>query len=126
MTYPTATIVVAIVVTGILLVKIVPQFAETFQSFGYDLPGFTLFVLRLSEWVQSWWFNLLPCFFFAGYLFSQAYRRSKRFADWLDGIALNLPILGSIVHDAVIAGVLQNALDQLSCGRTTGGSSGVN
>ena len=49
MTYPIATIVVAIVVTGILLVKVVPQFAETFQSFGSDLPGFTLFVLRLSE-----------------------------------------------------------------------------
>jgi type IV pilus assembly protein PilC len=41
--------------------------------------------------------------FFAGYLFSQAKRRSKRFADWLDGVALKLPILGSIVHDAVIA-----------------------
>jgi hypothetical protein len=31
--------------------------------FGSDLPGFTLFVLRLSEWVQSWWFILLLCFF---------------------------------------------------------------
>lgn len=103
MTYPIATIVVAIVVTGILLVKVVPQFAETFQSFGSDLPGFTLFVLRLSEWVQSWWFILLLCFFCAGNLFSQAKRRSKRFADWLDGVALKLPILGTVVHDAVIA-----------------------
>ena len=103
MTYPIATIVVAIVVTGILLVKVVPQFAETFQSFGSDLPGFTLFVLRLSEWVQSWWFILLLCFFAAGYVFSQAKRRSKRFADWLDAMALKLPILGGVVHDAVIA-----------------------
>ena len=103
MTYPIATIVVAIVVTGILLVKVVPQFAETFQSFGSDLPGFTLFVLRLSEWVQSWWFILLLCFFAAGYVFSQAKRRSKRFADWLDAMALKLPILGRVVHDAVIA-----------------------
>ena len=103
MTYPIATIVVAIVVTGILLVKVVPQFAETFQSFGSDLPGFTLFVLRLSEWVQSWWFILLLAFFAAGYVFSQAKRRSKRFADWLDAMALKLPILGGVVHDAVIA-----------------------
>ena len=42
LTYPTAVIVVALVVTGILLVKVVPQFAETFQSFGADLPAFTL------------------------------------------------------------------------------------
>ena len=103
MTYPIATIVVAIVVTGILLVKVVPQFAETFQSFGSDLPGFTLFVLRLSEWVQAWWFIMLLGFFVGGYVFSQAKRRSKRFADWLDSVALKLPILGSMVHDAVIA-----------------------
>ena len=103
MTYPIATIVVAIVVTAILLVKVVPQFAETFRSFGSDLPGFTLFVLRLSEWVQSWWFTLLLCFFAASYLFSQAKHRSQRFADWLDTAALKLPILGGVIHDAVIA-----------------------
>ena len=103
LTYPTAVIVVAIVVTGILLVKVVPQFAETFQSFGSDLPGFTLFVLRISDWVQSWWFILLLGFFAAGYAFSQAKRRSKRFADWIDSVALKLPIIGGVVHDAVIA-----------------------
>jgi type IV pilus assembly protein PilC len=103
MTYPIATIVVAIVVTGILLVKVVPQFAEAFKGFGSDLPGFTLFILRLSEWVQGWWFILLLGFFVGGYSFSQAKRRSKRFADWLDSVALKLPILGSVVHDAVIA-----------------------
>ena len=103
LTYPIAVIVVAIVVTGILLVKVVPQFAETFQSFGSDLPGFTLFVLRISEWVQSWWFIMLLGFFAASYLFSQAKRRSKRFADGIDAVALKLPIIGSVVHDAVIA-----------------------
>ena len=103
LTYPIAVIVVAIVVTGILLVKVVPQFAETFQSFGSDLPGFTLFVLRISEWVQSWWFIMLLGYFAAGYVFSQAKRRSKRFADGIDAVALKLPIIGSVVHDAVIA-----------------------
>ena len=103
LTYPIAVIVVAIVVTGILLVKVVPQFAETFQSFGSDLPGFTLFVLGISEWVQSWWFILLLGSFVLGYVFSQAKRRSKQFANWLDALALKMPIIGDVVHDAVIA-----------------------
>ena len=103
LTYPSAVIVVAVVVTGILLVKVVPQFAETFQSFGSDLPGFTLFVLRISDWVQSWWFIMLLGLFAAGYVFSQAKRRSRRFADGIDAVALKLPIIGSVVHDAVIA-----------------------
>lgn len=103
LTYPIAVIVVAVVVTAILLVKVVPQFAETFRGFGSDLPGFTLFVLRISGWVQDWWFILLLLFFAAGYIFSGAKRRSKRFADWLDSVALRVPIVGSVVHDAVMA-----------------------
>ena len=103
MTYPIATIVVAIVVTGILLIKVVPQFAETFQNFGSDLPAFTLLVLSVSEWMQNWWLALLLGLLAGSYLFSQSKSRSKRFADWLDGMALKLPILGVVLHDAVIA-----------------------
>lgn len=103
MTYPIATIVVAIVVTGVLLIKVVPQFAETFHNFGSDLPAFTLLVLRVSEWMQNWWLALLLGLLAGSYLFSQSKSRSKRFADWLDGMALKLPILGAVLHDAVIA-----------------------
>lgn len=103
MTYPIATIVVAIVVTGILLIKVVPQFAETFHNFGSDLPAFTLLVLRVSEWMQNWWLALLLGLLAGSYMFSQSKSRSKRFADWLDGMALKLPILGVVLHDAVIA-----------------------
>ena len=103
LTYPAAVVVVAIVVTGILLVQVVPQFAETFRGFGADLPGFTLFVLRISEWVQNWWLVLMLGLFAAGYAFSQAKRRSQRIADWIDRISLKIPIIGSVVHDAVIA-----------------------
>ena len=59
LTYPTAVIVVALVVSGILLVKVVPQFAETFSSFGADLPAFTLMVLGLSDFMQAWWFIIV-------------------------------------------------------------------
>ena len=103
LTYPIAVIAVAIVVTGVLLIKVVPQFAETFRGFGADLPGFTLFVLAISEWVQSWWFMMLLGLFSASYALSQAKRRNKRFADWLDSVSLKIPIIGNVVHDAVIA-----------------------
>jgi type IV pilus assembly protein PilC len=103
LTYPIAVVVVAIVVTGILLVKVVPQFAETFSSFGSDLPGFTLFVLGISEFVQEWWFIVVALMIGAGYVFGQAKQRSKKFADWLDSVALKMPIIGTITHDAVVA-----------------------
>src|SRR5690625_4555552 len=59
MTYPIAVVVVAVVVTAILLIKVVPQFASTFSSFGADLPAFTLFVVGLSDLAQERWFVAL-------------------------------------------------------------------
>ena len=103
LTYPTAVVVVAIVVTAILLIKVVPQFAETFRSFGSDLPAFTLFVLHISNFVQDWWFVILLMIVAAIFLFREAKLRSVKFAEFLDRLILRAPIFGAIVHDSVIA-----------------------
>lgn len=103
LTYPIAVVVVAIVVTGILLIKVVPQFADTFRSFGSDLPAFTLFVLNISNFVQKWWFVILIMIIAAIFVFREAKIRSVKFSELLDRIALRLPVFGSIVHDSVIA-----------------------
>ena len=103
LTYPTAVVVVAIVVTAILLIKVVPQFAETFRSFGSDLPAFTLFVLTISNFVQKWWFVILLMIIGAIFLFREAKLRSVAFAEFLDRLMLRAPVFGGIVHDAIIA-----------------------
>lgn len=103
MTYPTAVVIVAIVVTAILLIKVVPQFAETFRSFGSDLPAFTLMVVGLSNFMQKWWFIILLGMIALGYVFKEAKHRSVAFSEFLDRLALRLPVVGTIVHDAVIA-----------------------
>lgn len=103
MTYPIAVVVVALVVTGILLIKVVPQFAETFQSFGSDLPAFTLFVLSISEFVQEWWWIIILGIIATIFVFREAKVRSVAFAEGLDKIALKLPVVGDIVFNSVIA-----------------------
>ncbi|MCB1703193.1 MAG: type II secretion system F family protein, partial [Halioglobus sp.] len=103
LTYPTAVVVVAVIVTGILLVKVVPQFAETFRSFGSDLPAFTLFVLNISNFVQKWWFVILIMIIAGIFAFREAKLRSVKFSEFLDRLLLRLPIFGAIVHDAIIA-----------------------
>src|SRR5690606_18325921 len=84
LTYPIAVIVVAIVVTGILLVKVVPQFAETFGSFGAELPAFTLFVLHLSELAQEWWLMIVVGIIGTIFAFKEMHKRSPRFAYAVD------------------------------------------
>jgi type IV pilus assembly protein PilC len=103
MTYPLAVIAVAVIVTAILLIKVVPTFAATFRGFGSDLPAFTLFVLRISEFVQEWWLIIMLAMIAIFFLFREMKFRSVGFAEWLDKLALKLPIIGGIVHDAVIA-----------------------
>jgi type IV pilus assembly protein PilC len=103
MTYPIAVVVVAIVVTGILLVKVVPQFAETFSSFGAELPAFTLFVLHLSELAQAYWFIILVGMIGGLFAFREAVRRSSAFAYLVDKYVLKVPIVGQILYLSVMA-----------------------
>jgi type IV pilus assembly protein PilC len=103
LTYPIAVIIVAIVVTGILLVKVVPQFAETFSSFGAELPAFTLFVLHLSELAQAYWFSILVGMVVLFFGFKQAVRRSTSFAYLVDKYILKLPIIGQIIYLSIMA-----------------------
>lgn len=101
--YPIAVIVVAVIVTAILLIKVVPVFADLFHSFGAELPAFTQMVVNMSEWMQKYWWILLFGIGGAIVAFSEAQKRSKKFRDSLDRMTLKVPIFGNIAYQAIIA-----------------------
>lgn len=103
LTYPIAVIVVAAIVTGILLIKVVPQFATTFAGFGADLPSFTLFVLYLSELAQAYWLIFIIVVIIAAFAFKQAREKSKAFVYLTDRMLLKVPIVGDIIYNSIIA-----------------------
>ena len=103
MTYPIAVVVVAIIVTAILLVKVVPQFESLFQGFGAELPVFTQMVVRLSEWMQSWWFVVLLGIVGVIFTFKEAKHRSPKFSDFVDKYTLKLPVVGEILDKSAVA-----------------------
>ncbi len=103
MTYPVSVVVVAIIVTAIMLLKVVPSFQEVFSNFGAELPGFTLFVIGLSEWLQAWWFIILIAFIVGGYAYGKAHVKSKRLRDAEDRALLKAPIVGDILYQAAVA-----------------------
>ena len=102
-TYPIAVLVIATIVTGILLVKVIPSFAESFANFGSELPAFTLMVVSLSETVQEWWLYIIIGIIAAIFIFKEARQRSPAVAMAVDRIALKLPIVGGIVFNSIIA-----------------------
>jgi len=103
MKYPISVIVVAFIVTIILMVKVVPVFQDVFSSFGADLPAFTKMVVNMSNWTQKYWFALLIVTGILIACFLEAKKRSKKFRDALDRMALKLPIFGDLVYKAIIA-----------------------
>ena len=103
LTYPIAVVLVAVVVTGILLVKVVPVFAQTFSNFGADLPAFTLFVLGLSNTAQEWWFIWIVSLVAFFLIFREAKRRSTKFDAFIDKYILKVPVVGNILYQAIIA-----------------------
>lgn len=101
--YPATVIAVAIIVTAILLMFVVPQFQNVFKSFGADLPAFTLAIIGASEFMLSYWWAVL--FVVVGSIFSFIYfkKRSLAFEHFLDRLILKLPIIGQIMHNAANA-----------------------
>ncbi|MCB1762638.1 MAG: type II secretion system F family protein [Gammaproteobacteria bacterium] len=101
--YPVAVILVAILVTSIIMIFVIPQFQELFSSFGSDLPAFTQMVVAMSEWMQQWWWLLLLISIAAGYTFTYVWKRSRKFRHTVDKLLLKTPIIGVIVNKAALA-----------------------
>ena len=116
MFYPTAVIVVAIIVTAILLIFVVPQFEDLFNNFGADLPAFTRFVVNMSEFMQAKWWIVLGFVIAAVVGFSQAKKRSLAFNRLLDRTVLKLPIVGPIMHKAAVARYARTLSTMFSAG----------
>jgi type IV pilus assembly protein PilC len=101
--YPASVLAVAVIVTVILLVFVIPQFESLFKGFGADLPAFTQMVINLSRFVQSqgWWMLILAVG--AGFTFFYFKKRSRKMRQTIDRMMLKAPVIGPIMVKAAIA-----------------------
>ena len=101
--YPAAVLAVAVIVTVILLIFVIPQFESLFKGFGADLPAFTQFVIELSRWMQKNGWLLLIVVIGAGFAFGYFYKRSRPMRQLIDKLSLQVPVIGPILKKAAIA-----------------------
>lgn len=101
--YPATVIAVAILVSAILLIFVVPQFQQVFKSFGADLPAFTKMIIAASDFMIAYWWAIL--FIVVGTITAlvMAKNRVPAFANFIDRMMLKLPIVGKILHESSIA-----------------------
>jgi type IV pilus assembly protein PilC len=101
--YPTAVLVMAFVVTAVLMIFVIPQFAALFQDFGADLPAMTVMVINASNFFVGNWFYMLLAIIGVVVGFAQLKKRSAAFRRVLDRVSLKIPIIGDILVKATIA-----------------------
>ncbi|MBI2396770.1 MAG: type II secretion system F family protein [Xanthomonadales bacterium] len=101
--YPAAVIAVAILVSAILLIFVVPMFEDVFKSFGADLPAFTQLVLEFSRFLVGYWWLILIVAGGAMFGFMQLYRRSPAFNHLMARLLLKLPVIGMILHNSAVS-----------------------
>jgi len=115
-TYPAAVLVVALVVTVILLIFVIPAFEDLFKGFGADLPAFTRMVIDLSVFVRTQGWILAILFGAAVASFFYFKKRSRPMRHFLDRMALKMPIVGPILVKAAIARYARTLSTMFSAG----------
>jgi type IV pilus assembly protein PilC len=101
--YPAAVIAVAIIVSAILLIYVVPQFDAVFKGFGAELPAFTQMIVHASDFLVSYWWLALLIIVGSGFAFVMALRHSWAFQRFFDRMLLKVPVVGMILHQSAIS-----------------------
>jgi len=101
--YPVAVLIVAMVVSAILLIYVVPIFADMFKEFGADLPAFTQVVVDMSDFMVAYWWQVFGgiALFVMG--FKHAKKRFVGFHNFLQRLSLKLPLFGELLRKSAIA-----------------------
>lgn len=103
LTYPIAILSVAFIVSGILLIFVVPQFEKMFSSFGAQLPIFTRMVVRLSEFLRSYWWIILFAMVGGFFALRTSLRTNEALKQRLDRFKLKLYVIGPVLRKGIIA-----------------------
>jgi type IV pilus assembly protein PilC len=115
MIYPVAVIVIAALVVGVILWKVIPTFAQLFEGLGAELPLPTRVVIWLSESLVSYFPIAIGAFVAFGWAF-RTYYRTDGGQRVVDGSLLRLPILGDILRKIAVARFCRTLATLISSG----------
>jgi len=115
MTYPIVTMCIAIAVTAIILVFVIPVFEEMFSSLGGALPLPTQIVVSLSRFMKGNFFFILGALVIFFFGIKKLLATEKGRALW-DATSLKLPVVGMLLRKANVAKFTRTMGTMLSSG----------
>jgi type IV pilus assembly protein PilC len=103
MYYPIGILGIALLVSSILLIFVIPQFEEVFSNFGAELPAFTMMYVHASRFMVAYWWAVLGVAVGAVFAWLAIFKRSQRLREFMDQLSLKIPVIGQILHQSAIA-----------------------
>ena len=101
--YPISIIIVAFIITAIIMIFVIPAFKELFSSFGADLPGPTMIVMKISDVFVEWWWAIFGSIGGGLWFFFYTWKRSLTMQATMDRLMLKVPVFGELIRKATIA-----------------------
>ena len=101
--YPAGVMAIAILVSSILLIFVIPQFEDVFKNFGAELPAFTMMYVYASRFMVAYWWALLGAAVGTVFFLLAMYKRSTKIQHLFDRFMLKVPVIGQILHQSAIA-----------------------
>jgi len=102
MVYPASIMVIAFIVTSILMIFVVPIFAEMFSGFGAELPAPTKIVMNISDGFVTYWYLVFGVPIALVYAIKAIYKTPAGNYQ-LDKLLLNLPAIGDVLRKGAVA-----------------------
>jgi type IV pilus assembly protein PilC len=102
MTYPGFMLILMVVIVSVMLMFVVPTFAEMFQSNGQELPGPTQMVLKISNLIRDYWWAYLGSIGLAvaGVVYAAKNEAARAV---IDPLLVKVPLIGPLVAKVAIA-----------------------
>lgn len=105
--YPVFILCVAVIVTLLMLLLVLPEFAEIYSSFDAELPAFTQMVINLSELIMEQGIRFLVVTIMMILSYRYYFRRKSDWQKWEEKTVLKLPIVKQILHVHYLARMFQ-------------------
>jgi type IV pilus assembly protein PilC len=102
MTYPVVSLFLVFGIAGFLMIGIVPSFKPVFESLQVDLPGLTVAIMNVAEWMRAQWYVMLGVIVGSVFAF-KAWKKTPKGAYLFDAFALRVPVFGSLVKKVVLS-----------------------
>ena len=100
--YPAVVVSMAIIITVVLLVKVVPTFTSIYASLGHELPAMTQLLVNISNILKSFLWLIIIIIGVIGYLLKQ-WHKTEQGAIAIDGFVLKMPIFGELLRKVAVS-----------------------